>query len=51
MQKLKLSAPDWCFFRKEFKPEEYYRKLLEIGYSAVEMAPPERWKALRNRIK
>ena len=47
MQKLKLSAPDWCFFRKEFKPEEYYRKLREIGYSAVEMAPPERWEALR----
>ena len=47
MQKIKLSAPDWCFFRKEFKPEEYYGQLREAGYGAVEMAPPERWKALR----
>jgi hydroxypyruvate isomerase len=48
MQEIKLSAPDWCFYRKEFNPEEYYGKLREIGYAAVEMAPPEHWEALRN---
>ena len=24
MEKLKLSAPDWCFFPKDSKPEDYY---------------------------
>ncbi|MEI8248460.1 MAG: sugar phosphate isomerase/epimerase family protein [Lentisphaerota bacterium] len=47
MQKIKLSAPDWCFYRKEFKSEDYYEKLHKLGYSAVEMSPPEHWKALR----
>ncbi len=48
MQEIKLSAPDWCFYRKEFDPEIYYRKLRASGYCAVEMAPVERRDALRN---
>jgi hydroxypyruvate isomerase len=42
MEKLKLSAPDWCFYRDEYDPERYYAQLREIGYEAVEMVPPSR---------
>ena len=45
----KFSAPDWCFFNAaNLAPEEYYRKLKELGFSAVEMVAPERWDAARN---
>jgi hypothetical protein len=45
--KLKLSAPDWCFYKKEFDPPTYYRRVQESGYSAVEMVEPSRWAAAR----
>lgn len=48
MQEIKLSAPDWCFCRKEFAAGTYYRKLRASGFCAVEMALAERWDALRN---
>src|SRR5579859_5950958 len=47
MEKLKLSAPDWCFYKDHFQPEEYYGKLAEMGYGAVEMVPPGRREAAR----
>jgi hydroxypyruvate isomerase len=47
MAKLRQSVPDWCFFRKDFEPATYYRRLGEIGCSGVEMVAPERWPAAR----
>ena len=44
---LKLSAPDWCFFKKGMDPGAYYQKLKQIGYSGVEMVDPSRWQAAR----
>lgn len=45
MTKLKHSAAEWCYYRKEFAPEDVYRILKEAGYSAVEMVDESRWKA------
>lgn len=44
---IKLSAPDWCFYREEIGPGAYYEKLREIGYNGVEMVDPVRWPAAR----
>lgn len=49
MNTIKFSAPDWCFLgAAELPVDEYYRKLKELGFSAVEMVAPERWDAARN---
>ena len=48
MKKLKLSAPDWCFFPENAKPETYYAELKKLGYDAVEMADQSRWPIIRN---
>ena len=42
-----LAAADWCFYRDNFSPEDYYGALRAMGYDAVEMAPPDRWPAVR----
>ena len=34
---IKFSVPDWCFFREQPDPAAYYRKLRELGFTAVEM--------------
>ena len=47
MSELKQSACDWCFFKKDYEPQAYYRRLKEIGYSGVEMVDPTRWNAAR----
>lgn len=41
MAQLLQSFADWCFYRKEFEPD-YYVRLREMGFDAVEMTPPER---------
>lgn len=49
MSTLKLSAPDWCFYKKaEADPEDYYQRLKAIGYDAVEMVDPERFAAAQS---
>ena len=47
MTSLKISAADWCFFRKTDDPAVYYAKLRASGCAAVEMAAVERWPAAR----
>ncbi len=42
MKNIRLSAPDWCFFKPGMDSSEYYRKLKEFGYEGVEMVAPER---------
>ena len=38
MNKIKISAPDWCFLGKSgLEPEKYYCELRKIGFTAVEM--------------
>ena len=38
MNKIKMSAPDWCFLGKSgLEPEKYYCELRKIGFTAVEM--------------
>lgn len=44
---IKLSAPDWCFFKGTIEVDEYYRRLKEMGVSGVEMLDPVRWPAAR----
>ncbi len=44
---MRLSAPDWCFFRDGVDPLAYYRGLRDLGISAVEMVHPSRWAAAR----
>jgi hydroxypyruvate isomerase len=44
---MKLSAPDWCFYKEDMEPAAYYEKLGELGYSGVEMVDPARWPAAR----
>jgi len=46
--KIRLSAPDWCFFREGSEAETYYATLKEMGYDAVEMVPAQRRKAARS---
>jgi hydroxypyruvate isomerase len=45
---MRLSAPDWCFFREGMDPVVYYRLLRALGFSAVEMVAPSRWQAARD---
>ena len=45
--KLKTSAADWCFWRPNYDPAEYYRRIKDAGIEAVEMVPPERRQAAR----
>jgi hydroxypyruvate isomerase len=44
---LKLSAPDWCFFRPGMDPSAYYARLREMGACAVEMVSEPRFAAAR----
>lgn len=44
---LKLSAPDWCFFRDAVPAEAYYRRLAALGVAGVEMVDPARLGAAR----
>ena len=45
---LKFSAADWCFAsRAGVGPEEYYAKLKELGFDAVEMVDPARRSAAK----
>lgn len=44
---LKLSAPDWCFFRPGVAPADYYARVRALGVGAVEMVPEERFAAAR----
>jgi hydroxypyruvate isomerase len=41
MSTLPLSAAHWCFFKQQYDPREYYNCLKTIGYTGVEMIPPE----------
>jgi hydroxypyruvate isomerase len=45
MSKINLSAPDWCFFKPHYKPDDYYQTLARIGYAGVEMVDPARQRA------
>jgi hydroxypyruvate isomerase len=47
MNKLQFSATEWSFFKTGFPPEDFYRRLVQIGIGAVEMAPEERWTAAK----
>lgn len=47
MPAIRLSAPDWCFYREQLAPEEYYRTLREMGITGTEMVAPERWAAAK----
>ena len=40
---LRLSAPDWCFFRPGMTPRDYYETLRGFGYEGVEMVDPARF--------
>jgi hydroxypyruvate isomerase len=44
---MRLSAPDWCFFRDGSDPATYYRSLRDLGFTGVEMVHPSRWQAAR----
>ncbi|HRR06569.1 MAG TPA: hypothetical protein P5105_04740, partial [Victivallales bacterium] len=47
--KLKFSAADWAYYEKSgLSPEEYYNKLVELGYTGVEMVPQERLKIAKS---
>lgn len=45
---MRLSAPDWCFWRDGSDPAAYYRALRDLGFTAVEMVHPDRWQAARD---
>ncbi len=47
MNNIKLSAPDWCFYRDSFGPAEYYNNLRKLGYTGVEMVDSKRWPAAK----
>ena len=44
---MRLSAPDWCFWRDGNDPVAYYRALRDLGFTGVEMVDPGRWPAAR----
>jgi hydroxypyruvate isomerase len=44
---MRLSAPDWCFWRDGSDPAAYYRTLRDLGFTGVEMVHPDRWAAAR----
>jgi hydroxypyruvate isomerase len=45
---MRLSAPDWCFWRDGSEPVAYYRALRDLGFTGVEMVHPSRWQAARD---
>lgn len=45
---VRLSAPDWCFWRDGNDPAGYYRALRDLGFTGVEMVDPGRWQAARD---
>jgi len=45
VERLKQSVPDWCFYKPQHDPDEYYGGLREIGFAGVEMVDPARWPA------
>jgi hydroxypyruvate isomerase len=45
---IRLSAPDWCFYKGDMEPAEYYAGLKELGYDGAEMVDPARWDAARD---
>lgn len=45
---VRLSAPDWCFWRDGNDPASYYRALRDLGFTGVEMVDPSRWQAARD---
>jgi hydroxypyruvate isomerase len=47
MRDLRLSAPDWCFYKEQTDPAAYYQKLKSLGIAGVEMVDPARWKHAR----
>ncbi len=47
LSELKQSVSEWCYFRKEYDPAVYYKKLREMGYLGVEMVDPSRWAAAK----
>ena len=47
MPHVRLSAPDWCFYKDVPDPAAYYRRLKSLGIAAVEMVEPSRWEYAR----
>jgi hydroxypyruvate isomerase len=45
---MRLSAPDWCFWRDGGDPAVYYRVIRQLGFTGVEMVDPSRWQAARD---
>lgn len=43
----RFSAADWCFFDGSVSAEKYYSVLKHLGFTGVEMVPPERRAAAR----
>jgi len=43
MSKLRFSATEWSFFKSGLVPDDFYKRLVQIGIEAVEMTPEERW--------
>ena len=48
MNKMLLSAPDWCFYPKLGDPDRYYETLKTLGFTGVEMVDPARYAAARS---
>lgn len=46
MKLLKQSMTDWSFYNSSIDPKQFYEKVKSLGYDAVEMAPPERRRAV-----
>jgi hydroxypyruvate isomerase len=46
--KIKQSVAWWCYQRGEITPERLVRAAAEIGYVAVDLAPPEHWQLIKN---
>ena len=44
---IKLSAPDWCFFKGNVAAGEYYQRIKDMGVKGVEMVDPARWPVAR----
>jgi hydroxypyruvate isomerase len=47
MPLLRHSAPDWCFFKNQCAPAQYYGLLKAAGCSGAEMVRPDRFAAAR----
>ena len=44
---IKQSVAEWCYYQRGDNAIDYYQKLKQIGFSGVEMAPPEHWAAAK----